>query len=131
MYNGLWFSGKQLYHLLFLFNYRVQSSENATLCSTYRFIGNKRIWRLPYKCSTESRMSVSLLSKYSQTCIKRSSLYSQTCIKRLPLYSQTCIKRLPLYSQTCIKRLPLYSQTCIKKSPLGQRKSGLIRQVTT
>jgi len=23
-----------------------------------------------------------------------------------------------------------YSQTCIKRSPLGQRKSGLIRQVT-
>ena len=25
----------------------------------------------------------------------------------------------------------LYSQTCIKRSPLGQRKSGLIRQVTS
>ena len=25
----------------------------------------------------------------------------------------------------------IYSQTCIKRSPLGQRKSGLIRQVTS
>jgi len=24
-----------------------------------------------------------------------------------------------------------YSQTCIKRSPLGQRKSGLLRQVTS
>ena len=81
-------------------------------------------------------------NKYSQSCIKRSPLYSQTCIKRSPLYSQTCIKRSPLYSQTSIKRSPLYSQTCIKRShyynqtcikrlTLGQRKSGLIRQVTS
>ena len=25
----------------------------------------------------------------------------------------------------------IYRQTCIKRSPLGQRKSGLIRQVTS
>jgi len=25
----------------------------------------------------------------------------------------------------------IYSQTCIKRSPLGQRKTGLIRQVTS
>jgi len=25
----------------------------------------------------------------------------------------------------------MYSQTCVKSSPLGQRKSGLIRQVTS
>jgi len=25
----------------------------------------------------------------------------------------------------------IYSQTCIKRSPLGQRKNGLIRQVTS
>jgi len=25
----------------------------------------------------------------------------------------------------------IYSQTCIKRSPLGQRKDGLIRQVTS
>jgi hypothetical protein len=26
--------------------------------------------------------------------------------------------------------LQKYSQTCVKRSPMGQRKSGLIRQVT-
>jgi len=25
----------------------------------------------------------------------------------------------------------IYSQTCFKRSPLGERKSGLIRQVTS
>ena len=27
--------------------------------------------------------------------------------------------------------IPIYSQTCIRRSPMGQRKSGLIRQVTS
>ena len=29
------------------------------------------------------------------------------------------------------QQLVIYSQACIKRSPLGQRKSGLIRQVTS
>ena len=34
------------------------------------------------------------------------------------------------YSYTVGLNFRTYSQTCIKRSPLGQRKSGLIRQVT-
>jgi hypothetical protein len=30
-----------------------------------------------------------------------------------------------------LKELHIYSQTCIKRSPFGQRKSGLIRHVTS
>jgi hypothetical protein len=45
------------------------------------------------------------------------------------------IDRLPLQFYLSItmwhqSRL-IYSQTCIKRSPLGQRKNGLIRQVTS
>ena len=35
------------------------------------------------------------------------------------------------YSYTVGLNFRTYSQTCIKRSPLGQRKSGLIRQVTS
>ena len=32
---------------------------------------------------------------------------------------------------SCFLHLFIYSQTCLKRSPLGQRKDGLIRQVTS
>ena len=36
-----------------------------------------------------------------------------------------------MYCVKLVNGIPMYSQTCIKRSPLGQRKSGLIRQVTS
>ena len=35
------------------------------------------------------------------------------------------------FESVCFKTKMKYSQTCIKRSPLEQRKSGLIRQVTS
>ena len=38
---------------------------------------------------------------------------------------------LPNYLSVKIFRSVIYSQTCVKRSSLGQRKSGLLRQVTS
>ena len=51
---------------------------------------------------------------------------SGTCISKI---EWTYVKLLNNLEKKC--HLFMYSQTCIKRSPLGQRKSGLIRQVTS
>jgi hypothetical protein len=47
-------------------------------------------------------------------------------IIELSLSWWTCFNKIAL-----IIYIYIYSQTCIKRSPLGQRKSGLLRQVTS
>ena len=38
------------------------------------------------------------------------------------------LKKIKMHLE--LQEIREYSQTCIERSPLGQRKSGLIRQVT-
>ena len=61
-------------------------------------------------------------------------LYRVSCIEyTLPERDSNYIIWRSYYKSTKLLYLCLniYSQTCIKRSPLGQRKGGLIRQVTS
>jgi len=51
---------------------------------------------------------------------------SIVCTVNLELYES----RIRIF-QLAAGHIYMYSQTCIKRSPLGQRKNGLIRQVTS
>ena len=61
---------------------------------------------------------------------------SEELYQRLPRRSDKhapsiCIAPYPHADTVCIKKNSIFSETCIKRSPLGQRKSVLIRQVTS
>ena len=43
----------------------------------------------------------------------------------------SCVLKMLINSELRVLTWRKYSQTCIKRSPLGQRESGLIRQVTS
>jgi hypothetical protein len=47
------------------------------------------------------------------------------------VFGQVYYHSMPKYTISSFNQKCIYSQTCIKRSPLGQRKSGLIRQVTS
>ena len=67
--------------------------------------------------------------------IKISISYKQ--ILTLTLCSDTAKTKITFLKRGCLKvkkekkSLHIYSQTCIKRSSLRQRKSGLLRQVTS
>jgi len=46
------------------------------------------------------------------------------------LFNHQPLQNPILGSPTNLEMIAIYNQTCIKRSPLGQRKGGLIRQVT-
>ena len=61
---------------------------------------------------------------------------SEELYQRLPRRSDKhassiCIAPYPHADTVCNKKKSIFSETCIKRSPLGQRKSVLIRQVTS